>query len=70
MESGDQSTDSLRKDEDVGKASMKGSTEGTIMQPPSHRGQSAVGACIGWMGAKMTKFIGGPVSMHLGPWVT
>ncbi|CAE6465180.1 unnamed protein product [Rhizoctonia solani] len=58
-----------KKDEGMRKASAKESTEGAMAQPILHQGQGAVGACLGWTGAKMTKFIGGPVSMHLGPWL-
>ncbi|GAB1526916.1 hypothetical protein RhiTH_010090 [Rhizoctonia solani] len=49
------------KGEDMAKAAEKGSIRGVMAQPTLHQGQGAAGAFLGWIGAKMTKFIGGPV---------
>lgn len=38
-------------------------------QPMRYQGQGAIGARVDWLAAKMTKFVGWPVSMLLGPWV-
>lgn len=38
-------------------------------QPIHRRNQGIIGAHMDWIYAKMTKFIGGPISMQVGPWV-
>ncbi|KAH7338868.1 hypothetical protein B0J17DRAFT_393702 [Rhizoctonia solani] len=48
---------------------QKESAEQTMARPIPLQGQGAIAACMDWVGAKTTKFIGGPVGMHLGPWL-
>ncbi|CAE6473105.1 unnamed protein product [Rhizoctonia solani] len=64
----DDGSSELSKGEDPEKV-HKESAGRTMVRPVLLQGQSAVAACMDWMGAKMTKFIGGPVGMHLGPWL-
>jgi hypothetical protein len=55
---------------DAEKSFTKEPTVRVVAQPMLRQTQSAVGAVMDWVSAKMTKFIGGPVSMQLGPWVS
>lgn len=41
----------------------------TVLAVAPRRGQGVIGARVDWMAAKMSKFIGGPISMNLGPWL-
>ncbi|CAE6514945.1 unnamed protein product [Rhizoctonia solani] len=63
------SSELSREGEDLEKVKTNKFVERTVAQPTLSPGQGAVSACMDWTGAKMTKFIGGPVGMHLGPWL-
>jgi hypothetical protein len=65
-DSADQLRTTLGSNTDIEKIYQKG----YVARPAGqHHGQGAVGARWDWIGAKMSKFIGGPVKMLFGPWV-
>ncbi|KAJ1302681.1 hypothetical protein OPQ81_002997 [Rhizoctonia solani] len=68
-ESDDGSTELSKKDEELGRVETEEVPKRALARPMLRQGQGAVSAYMDWMGDKMTKFIGGPVGMHLGPWL-
>ncbi|CAE7208231.1 unnamed protein product [Rhizoctonia solani] len=65
----DNESSASRKGEYPEKVQASQFAERATVQHVSPQRQGAILAYIDWMGAKMTKFIGGPISMHLGPWL-
>ncbi|CAE6472832.1 unnamed protein product [Rhizoctonia solani] len=69
METDDGSSGLSRESEFLEKVEKNVFTEQIVTQSLSPQRQGVTAAYMSWLGAKMTKFIGGPVGMHLGPWL-
>ncbi|CAE6415365.1 unnamed protein product [Rhizoctonia solani] len=67
--SDDGSSGLSRKDEHIEKVQTNKFAGRTIIRPLLSQRQGIAAAYMGWAGAKMSKFIGGPVGMHFGPWL-
>ncbi|KDN49025.1 hypothetical protein RSAG8_02378, partial [Rhizoctonia solani AG-8 WAC10335] len=68
-ESDDGSSELSRKGETLEKVHTNEFAERATNRPMLPQRQGVNAAYMDWVGAKMTKFIGGPVGMHLGPWL-